>query len=371
MTVKIIALMPVRNEAWIIERTLRILATFCDHILVADQRSTDGTRQILKKFPKKITVIDNPDVYWSDRIRGRLLDIARGFDGNNFIVYMDADEIVTSNIREDSILDHVVGMKPGNGIRVPLINLWKSPLFYRDDSSNWSNDSVVIGFRDDRTSKYTYRSVGLHQGRIPQNIPSRFFGDVKLLHYQFVLFDRKRSKERWYRVLEALQLGSAHFAAINYSYRQARDEREVRLSPLDPRWTAGWRALGVDLDHFEAEPFYWYDVEVLRYLGERGVAYFAPLDIWDVNWEAKRQLALARGFEGIPQEAIVDPRSREQKLYHAYLARFQHNPFWREPGELLHIADRGLKRLAKGLGLRRHHLEQWGLLKPRGAGGGD
>jgi glycosyltransferase involved in cell wall biosynthesis len=47
---QIIALMPVRNEAWIIERTLRTLATFCDRIIVANQRSVDGTAEILARL---------------------------------------------------------------------------------------------------------------------------------------------------------------------------------------------------------------------------------------------------------------------------------------------------------------------------------
>ncbi len=168
-----------------------------------------------------------------------------------------------------------------------------------------------------------------------------------------------------------MQLGSDHIAAINHYYRLARDERQVRLSPLNPEWIAGWQERGLDLEHFEEDPLYWYDVEVLRYFNEKGAAYFAPLDIWDVDWEAKRRLALSRGFEGIPPEPVADPRSWEQKLYHAYLARCQRNPFWRDPQDLARMADQGLRRLAKGLGFKRRHLEQLGLLKPKEGGGGD
>ena len=363
--------MPVRNEAWIIERTLRVLLTFCDHIIVADQSSVDGTRSILSKYPEKVIVIDNLDVYWSDRIRGKLLDVARNYEGNNFILCIDADEIISSNIKDDNIIDALSNIRLGNGIRVPWINLWKSPHLYRDDSSIWSNISVDIGFRDNRISKYNYTSVGLHQGRLPKNISTQLFPEVKLLHYQSVNFGRKRSKECWYRTLEAMQVGIANYAAINYFYRLARDERDVRLSPLDPQWIAGWQEVGIDLTHFEEEPLYWYDVEVLRYLSEKGAAYFAPLDIWDVDWEARRRLALLQGFEGITPEPLRDPRTWEEKLYHAYLARFQHNPFWRDPLELARLAHRGLKRLARGLGLQRRHLEQLGLLKPKEGGGGE
>lgn len=368
---KIIALLPVRNEAWIIGRTLAALTAFCDHIIVADQSSTDGTLDILSTFPEKVTVINNPDIIWNERIREKLLDMARDFSGNNFIVCLYADELVSVNILDQNILDFLVNLKPGTGVILPFYKLWKSPYFYRDDASVWSNNFFGFGFRDDRLSKYSYTSIALHQNRFPPGIVTQPFSDLKLLHYQLVLFERKRSKECWYRTLETMQLGADRIAAINYYYRVARDERQVRLSPLDPEWIAGWRDLGLDLEHFEEEPLYWYDVEVLRYLHEKGAAYFAPLDIWDVDWEAKRQLALSRGFEGIPPEPVADPRSWEQKLYHAYLARFQGNPFWRDPCELARLTHRGLRRVAKGLGVQRRHLEHLGLLKPKEGGGGE
>jgi glycosyltransferase involved in cell wall biosynthesis len=362
--------MPVRNEAWIIGRTLSALATFCDHIIVADQRSSDGTRQILDSFSPKVLVIDNPNTIHSTTIRWQLLDAARNFEGNNFLFLIDADEIPTANITDASILNAVIDLQPGTALEIPWIQLWRHPLWWRDDASVWSQRWIAMGFRDDRTVRYEPLSaLNDHNSRIPACRQVQRLQNLKLLHYQFVLFNRKRSKECWYRAAEAVELGVEQAADINHYYRVARDEREVRLSPIDPEWVAGWRELGIDLEHFEEEPLYWYDVEVLRWFKEKGPDYFAPLDLWDVDWEAKRRLARAQGFEGIPAEPVADPRSLEQKLYHAYLGRFQHNPFWRDPRELLHLADRGARWLAKGLGLRRHHLEHWKLLKPKETGG--
>ncbi len=178
---------------------------------------------------------------------------------------------------------------------------------------------------------------------------------IKVLHYQWVLFERKRSKEAWYRIIEVMASGKG-MEEINYYYRVSRDERKVRLSPVDPEWVAGWQELGIDLEHIEDGPLYWYDVEVLRYFAEKGTAYFAPLDLWDVDWEQKRLLALNQGYEGIPADPIRDPRTWEQKLSHAYLTRVQRNPFWRDPSDLIRLADLGLRKLAKGLGLKRKHL---------------
>ena len=43
---KIIALVPVRNEAWVLEHSLTCWSGFCDVVIVNDQKSTDETREI-------------------------------------------------------------------------------------------------------------------------------------------------------------------------------------------------------------------------------------------------------------------------------------------------------------------------------------
>src|SRR5260221_7948741 len=45
-TVKIIALLPIRNEAWVLEHALACLSGFCDVIIASDQQSTDDSRAI-------------------------------------------------------------------------------------------------------------------------------------------------------------------------------------------------------------------------------------------------------------------------------------------------------------------------------------
>jgi hypothetical protein len=45
---KVIAMMPVRNEAWILPHSLACLSAFCDVILVSDQDSEDESREICR-----------------------------------------------------------------------------------------------------------------------------------------------------------------------------------------------------------------------------------------------------------------------------------------------------------------------------------
>ena len=54
----IIVITPVRNEAWVLRAFLEATSLWADYIIIADQMSTDGSREIAKKYPK-VVLIDN------------------------------------------------------------------------------------------------------------------------------------------------------------------------------------------------------------------------------------------------------------------------------------------------------------------------
>src|SRR3989449_6927486 len=70
--VRVVVVTPVRNEAWILERFLSVTSRFADHIIIADQRSTDDSRAICGRYPK-VRVIDNPTDEFNERERQLLL----------------------------------------------------------------------------------------------------------------------------------------------------------------------------------------------------------------------------------------------------------------------------------------------------------
>ena len=55
----IVVLTPTKNEEWILERFLRVTTQFADLVIVADQGSTDRTREICERF-ENVRVIGNP-----------------------------------------------------------------------------------------------------------------------------------------------------------------------------------------------------------------------------------------------------------------------------------------------------------------------
>lgn len=335
---KTIALMPVKNEVWIIRKTLTALSQFCDAIVVADQNSTDGTRDILDRFDK-VQVIENTEKFHSQHVRTLLLNAARDYYGYNLIFNFDADEIPAATLLDPSVLQKFVDLPVGDSAKLPWINLWRTPTHYRNDDSVWTNRRIASVYRDDRKSGYTTKYIANdHATRIPEQFlkKSILIDEVPVLHYQHVLFDRMLAKQRWYRISEKLTTSDTD-ETINRKYIISRDEHKMHLDTVPSAWLDGWRNLGLDLTAFSSKDIYWYEKEILEFFNEHGVHKFSNLDIWDVDWEAKRKIALALGCEKVPQKPIEDPRTLDEKYYHRYLGKH-----FRTPGWYWHV--RGIKR---------------------------
>ena len=65
-------LTPIRNEAWILDRFLAVTSPLADHIILADQGSTDGSRAIAARY-SNVVLIDNDDPGFDEARRQRLL----------------------------------------------------------------------------------------------------------------------------------------------------------------------------------------------------------------------------------------------------------------------------------------------------------
>lgn len=90
----VIAISMVRDEADIVESTVRHMATQVDRLVIADNRSQDGTRDLLEALSKELplTVLDEPQVgYYQSQAMTELARRAEA-NGAEWIVPFDADE---------------------------------------------------------------------------------------------------------------------------------------------------------------------------------------------------------------------------------------------------------------------------------------
>lgn len=101
----------VKDEADVIAGTLTHLADEVDHLIVADNGSTDGTREILAELEDTLplTVLDDPEVAYRQSEKMSALASAAADQGAKWIVPFDADELWVW--RGARIRDELVGCR--------------------------------------------------------------------------------------------------------------------------------------------------------------------------------------------------------------------------------------------------------------------
>lgn len=332
---KIIALTHVKNDAWCIAQAIEHLCAWADVVIVADENSTDGSSEIYRnlKHHSNLYIIENRPKFNFNTpdLRNYMLGLARNFDGNNLIFEMHADEIMSAEILRPEIRDRMLELiRPRSAIMMPWTTLWKHPLKYRSDASIWSRTRSWFGYWDDRSA--VFEGAYFHGSRIPEKyLENRVDIDfLQVMHYQFVNIGFERSKQALYHIYERNHFAKENIEYINKKYAIAFDERSIKLATLDTKHFKPWLDMGIQIDReFPEEMFNWRDVEILRNFQRNGVLRYQDLNIWYIDWEKKRQIALASGYEGIPLSPIVDDRAFSTRVAHRWLIQTQWYPFWR------------------------------------------
>jgi hypothetical protein len=97
---RVVAISTVKNESDIIEPFVRHTTAVADHLIVMDNASTDGTREILQSLEKEglpLSILDDPTVgkYQSRRLTHLMREHAVARLGADWVLPLDADEFVT------------------------------------------------------------------------------------------------------------------------------------------------------------------------------------------------------------------------------------------------------------------------------------
>lgn len=267
---KVIALMPVKNEEWILDYALTCLGDFVDKTIVLENGSIDGTPDILSKHG--VIVVDKPFDGFGN-LRKELLRVGREHGGTHF-VFLDADEVFTADLRQD-FRGLLKDMLPGQKILLRWLAMWKSPFVFRDDESVWSNNFKDFVFCDDGISDFD--ETWIHEPRTPgENKPSNRtkierYGGV--MHYQFVPWERFQAKQKWYRYLELVRNPDSA-AEIIATYRITEDDPSARVSPIKSFWVYRY---SVPCRIENTEPG-WFLTEIQKMEERFGKDYFSVLN---------------------------------------------------------------------------------------------
>jgi glycosyltransferase involved in cell wall biosynthesis len=299
---KIVVVTPVRNEAWILPRFLSVTSQFADHIVIADQGSTDESAEICQQYPK-VKLIHNTSLEYDEAGRQSLLIKAArelGSEGK-IILALDADEILAANALTGPGWRSMMAAEPGT-----VLCFEKPDLYLTTDKCIRYERPWPLGYVDDGVPHLPRR---IHSIRIPtpENSPKLNVMDAKILHYALARMDAQNSKLRMYCVVEHL-LRTNPVWRRRFSYRAGRDwTRLGRLEPSPSEWFEGWERIGIDMRSIPSEVYHWQDYEVLRYFAKYGARRFWVDNIWDFDWEECRTYAQSIQVPGISGKRIPVP----------------------------------------------------------------
>jgi hypothetical protein len=315
---KIIALVPVRNEAWVLEHSLACWSGFCDVVIVNDQMSTDSTREICRRFPK-VVLLETTSTGPVDTVaklpqqaRWRLLDAARNYDGNNLLWCTDADELTPPTLARTFFEQHAGEFTPRRVIECRFYNLWDSLSKYRKDLSYYGPLWKPMGFVDDRVADYPRGEVRpLHEPRMPVDTSDSAIkaSDLPILHLQWTMWNRNQMKQAWYRCIDFMDKRMTA-AEVNAFYSVTLRELYVHTEHVPQAWLEDVTLPDADVDRQPA----WHEAEIRGWFDQRGIEFFEPLEIWHLP-SLHREFHRRTGRTPRPDRSYLPPRLvRAQKL---------------------------------------------------------
>lgn len=279
--ISIIVITPTKNEEWIIDAFLKVTLMFADHIIIADQQSSDRTVEICQGYDR-VTVIKNDGEAYDEAYRQvLLLSTARNmFPGEKVIFALDADEVLSANSINSAEWEIITSSAPGT------VFYFEKPELYMQTGKTirYHDRFYPLAFVDDDVQVHHPSLV--HSIRIPisANIIKRHIPDIKFLHVAYLRPAVQRAKYRFYAVQENLLKTSPWFRRRR---RYRNGNQLLYWEPLEDTpgaWLVYPDACQVRLSDITDQPISWYDHAVMNIFRKYGTIRFWLDDIWDQDW---------------------------------------------------------------------------------------
>jgi Glycosyl transferase family 2 len=298
---KLIGLMPVRNEAWCLGLTLRAALIWCDEVLVRIHGSTDQTEEIVYQITQehrgrvRVYVSDDPE--WAEmQHRQHMLEEAR-LQGATHIAIVDADEILTGNLLNYCGLGErfYPNVPAGHCLQLPMYQLRESLDRYHANGI-WGNRWLSVAFADD--PRLSWSGDAFHSrepgGMLLKPYRPIQHGQGGSFHLWGVSERRLRAKHALYKVTERLRWPDRDVREIELTYNDWRSPEDnaahwPEMKRYREPWTfadvpAGWWKPYYGLMqgnlYIDAQP--WQEAEVRALWWKHGAETFKGLDLFGV-----------------------------------------------------------------------------------------
>lgn len=312
----LIVLSCTRNYGWCTRAFLEGNLKWADYIIIVDQMSTDGTREMCAEYGERVILVDDINMEYKEATRAKMAyERGKQIKGDKIFFALDIDEVLSANWQQTNDGEKVLYSRPGD-------------MF----SLSWAHISP-----DSRNCL-----VAEKQYRIYHDEPNRVFdiSEAKEIHTQILPFDYTDWNATWEKIYHITDFVLLHFGRFfpdwNYYKRilyrmqyvkkhtyksildiyyidatKRRIESAEPLEPIKKEW------LYHDLDLFElvdrkSKPFLLTNIEEL--IKEDGVVKYSKLNIWDER--------LCKDLN------VIDPQPIRYKLLWRYCCIFGLHRTW-------------------------------------------
>lgn len=289
----LIVLTPVRNEAWILHAFLKATSLWADHIIIADQMSTDGSHDIYPQY-EKVTVIDNPRTEMHQaRTRQLLFEEAKKIKGDKILFTLDADEFLSGDFVNTDGWNTILNSEPGDVFCFKWMNLMEDSTKYTSFVPYyWAthvNNEVMNGIFPDNQ---------IHEWRLPwpHHVNHEYvIEDISFVHFARVNVLRQRNKEKFYQVSTAFH--DENYSGIRQYRMYHTISKEIVYDVPDGVYNF-YASRGIDVESLINlnDGGQHYIDNVLSNLNEKGLKHFRKLNIWDKNFVEKYNLQDPRNW---------------------------------------------------------------------------
>lgn len=299
----LIVMTPVRNEAWVLHAFLKTTSLWADYIIIADQMSTDGSREIYPQY-EKVIVIDNTNPNFNEAERQSML-IAKAREiaaSRDCILFgLDADEIMPANWMQTSDGQRILNSVPGDVFWFKWAQLVSDKKHY--------GDSVFYPwmFHDDGVEPHGNYVRNMHSMRIPYPIEEKqmyYVNDFRVLHCGLLDVNRIAAKNRFYQFVD-WEMNHRHPITLGRSYAghvadSIKHDTQFDLLSESINFPFDfWSTIELHSTHT------WFDDYIYERLNNYSISELNRLDIWD--------------DEFIQYYQLKDRRSFVDKMIHNYL----------------------------------------------------
>ena len=306
----IVVVTPVRNEAWVMDAFLTCASSWADYILLADQHSDDGTREIAAKYEKVKLIDNNMSEMNQAAARELLFKEVDKIEGDKIVFALDADEFLSEGFEKTEDWRRIMESKPNEIFCFKWLNLYGD---YKHSVPNTGYMEWACHFAPGMSLAQEYHNCetrAVHEMRFPCLPTSRasyiLLDEIKFVHLARLNLVRQKSKEAFYQVSSVAKLQKRMSAIGLYRfYNPSQPETEILkedvvLYTLNDGFDARELVKAGDIGQY-------YIDEMVRILRRDGCEKYMKIDIWDNPYLIK---------------AGISPKiPLKYRLLHAYLRK--------------------------------------------------